>query len=121
MRETTPPGSAAIDLFLLGRELYLGILAETSPLPADAVLIVNRGEKPLQQLVRTVVDVRGGVRRRGFILFRRSGRSVQPVSQIRIEGAGHAWSGGRAAGSYTDKTGPDASAHMIRFFTAKAA
>ena len=58
---------------------------------------------------------------------RRYTRTTQPDASGRpalehwlVHGAGHAWSGGSAKGSYADPRGPDATRAMVRFFIPSA-
>lgn len=71
---------------------------------------------------RTIDQVPGTPGTRPFRrtrLLRRDGGTTVPVAEHwLVDGLGHAWSGGSAAGSYTDPQGPDASTAMLTFFLA---
>ena len=92
--------------------------------PTNGALIVQqaRDAHGAQMADRSLrVSTHAGVTPGG----RRFSRTVHAdvAGQARIEswslhGAGHAWSGGHASGSYTDGTGPEASAEMVRLFMA---
>ena len=52
-------------------------------------------------------------------VFEGTGPGGHAAEIWRVEGLAHAWSGGDAAGSHSDPAGPDATAHMLRFFAAQ--
>lgn len=82
--------------------------------PSNAAAIVEA--VPAGSAIATDTGTTSG---RSWRRMRRQGAGGVPQVEIwLIEGAGHAWSGGHAAGSFTDPYGPSASAEMLRFFTA---
>ena len=89
---------------------------------ADATVNVVNGEQVLEAtgLARSPAVERAATpagvpySRRAYL----DGQGAERGELWTLHGAGHAWSGGDPAGSYTDARGPDASAEMLRFFLA---
>lgn len=84
-----------------------------SPVNGDQVTAQSRASATLR------VTEESGVSEGGTRFTRRiesAGSGAPLIEQWILHGAGHAWSGGSAAGSYTDPRGPDASREMMRFF-----
>lgn len=83
------------------------------PRNGDAVLAQSAAAQPLRTRVERG-QVAGGHAYRRSIHTDAAGHVVQ--ERWIVDDAGHAWSGGSAAGSYTDPLGPDATGEMLRFF-----
>ena len=84
-----------------------------NPVNGDQVIAQSRGGTELRTIVRRSQSA-GGVSYVRSAHIDQSGRVM--LEQWVLHGAGHAWSGGSSAGSYTNPKGPDASREMVRFF-----
>ena len=87
---------------------------------ADTTVHVVNGERVLQAAgLFASPDVRRGSTAMGVAWSCRrfvDAHGAERAEEWTVHGAGHAWSGGDLAGTYTDPRGPDASAEMLRFF-----
>ena len=79
----------------------------------DQVIAQSKAAANLRTTV-TIGEASGGIGYTCTVQTDEDGRSV--LEQWVLHGAGHAWSGGSTAGSYTEPRGPDASREMMRFF-----
>jgi poly(hydroxyalkanoate) depolymerase family esterase len=90
--------------------------ADATVHPHNAAAVVACSTHPTATATtETVAPDRPGQRRATCRVHRRADGHVV-AEHWTVHGAGHAWSGGSPAGSYTDASGPDASAAMWRFF-----
>jgi len=84
-----------------------------NPVNGDQVIAQSKASADLRIVEEHGVS-EGGTRFTRRIEADSSGKPV--IEHWVLHGAGHAWSGGSSAGSYTDPNGPDASREMLRFF-----
>ncbi len=87
------------------------------PRNGDQVAAQARGSAPRRRQTHTGRSA-GGVDYTRTVESSDDGRPQ--LEQWLVHGAGHAWSGGDASGSFVAPLGPDASREMVRFFAEQA-
>ncbi|WP_134494823.1 extracellular catalytic domain type 1 short-chain-length polyhydroxyalkanoate depolymerase [Microvirga pakistanensis] len=84
-----------------------------NPVNGDQVIAQSKAGSDLQSTV-SQGQAPGGISYTRTVACDDSGHPM--LEHWVLHGAGHAWSGGSPAGSYTEPKGPDASREMMRFF-----
>jgi poly(hydroxyalkanoate) depolymerase family esterase len=84
--------------------------------PRNGRFVASRALEPYGDLTGTPRDGRAKGGREYTRTTYRIGKGRSIVESWVVDGTAHAWSGGAAAGGFTDPAGPDASREMIRFF-----
>jgi poly(hydroxyalkanoate) depolymerase family esterase len=92
--------------------------ADATVHPSNATDLVASFDAGTTTVDAPATTAQASGRGRGATLQRRVAANGVEAEYWLIHGAGHAWAGGSQRGSYTDPTGPDASAEMLRFFLA---
>jgi poly(hydroxyalkanoate) depolymerase family esterase len=82
--------------------------------PVNAARVIDQVPGARGATRSTTRGTRAGGRSYTLTTAKTGGTSLEMWT---VHGCGHAWSGGSAGLPYTDPSGPDASAEMLRFFT----
>ena len=109
-------GRCAVPARYPGRTIVFQGGADSTVHPSNADQIVEAAT-PDAASVSTRRIIAGGAQRRDVAVTVVADQAGETIAELwLVDGAGHAWSGGRAGGSFVDPTGPDASSEMMRFF-----
>ena len=115
-----PVGRAATPSAVSSPVIVFHGSADATVAPANGDAVIAAALAGTSRPVRSPAPLPAMARRsaRRFVWHAEGAAPEAPslAEQWLVDGAPHAWSGGAAAGSYTDPGGPDASAEMLRFF-----
>lgn len=99
-----------------GRTIVFQGGADSTVHPSNADRIIDAAT-PEAASISTRRIIAGGAQRRDVAVTVVADQAGETIAELwRVNGAGHAWSGGRAGGSFVDPIGPNASSEMMRFF-----